>query len=423
MLVAPSRRIQLSDPVNPAWVVILLYVAFLASGLLARKWPVDTDGHPVIIDYLSMWAAGRLALAGHAAAAYDWTAHKAIEVTAVGHDFATYASWFYPPAFFFATAPFALLPFAPSLLAWNTVGLGLALIAVGKVIPRRAPLILAAIATPVVLWNATLGQNGCLSAALIAGALALVERRPVIAGALIACLTFKPQLGILLPVALVCGGYWRTFMTAAVGTALLVVASLAVFGADAWAAFLGSIGLAKQTILVDTAIGAAKLESAFGLMRLLGGSTDIAWTAQLLVATPVVALVGWLWRSSAPLDLKAAALAAGTALVTPYVLIYDLVILVVPIAFLARSGLSKAETLAVAAAGILLFARALTDVPLGLAASVIVGGVVLVRILRSGPLAITIRPQQRHDLRLLGLRRGRTGATAAGGLHGKAERG
>jgi hypothetical protein len=105
----------------------------------------------------------------------------------------------------------------------------------------------------------------------------------------------------------------------------------------------------------------------------------------LLVAVPVIAFVAWLWRSSAPLDLKAAALAAGTVLVTPYVLIYDLVILVVPIAFLARSGLSKAETLTVVAAGLLLFVRALTDVPLGLAASVIVGGVVLLRILRSGP--------------------------------------
>jgi hypothetical protein len=362
-------------------------VAFLASGLLAQRWPVDADGHPVIIDYLSLWAAGRLALAGHAAAAYDWTAHKAIEVSAVGHDFAAYASWFYPPTFFFATVPFALVPFAPSLILWDTIGFGLALFSVGKLIPQRAPLILAAIATPVVLWNATLGQNGFLSAALIAGALASVERRPVIAGTLIACLTFKPQLGILLPVAIACGGYWRTFITAALATTLLAAASLVVFGADAWAGFLASIGLAKETILVDTAIGAAKLESAFGLVRLLGGGAGVAWTAQLLVAIPVVAFVGWLWRSSAPLDLKAAALAAGTALVTPYVLIYDLVILIVPIAFLARSGLSKAETLAVAAAGLLLFVRALTDVPLGLAASVIVGGVVLARILRSGDAA------------------------------------
>jgi hypothetical protein len=244
-------------------------------------------------------------------------------------------------------------------------------------------LILAAIATPVVLWNATLGQNGCLSAALIGGTLALVERRPIVAGVLIASLTFKPQFGILLPVALVCGGYWRTFIAATIATALLVAASLLVFGTGAWAGFLASIGLAKQTILVDTAIGAAKLESAFGLVRLLGGGTGVAWTAQLLVAVPVIAFVGWLWRSAAPLDLKAAALAAGTALVTPYVLSYDLVILVVPIAFLARSGLSKAETLAVLVAGLLLFARALVDVPLGLAASVIVGGIVLARILCS----------------------------------------
>jgi hypothetical protein len=326
-----------------------------------------------------------LALAGHAAGAYDWTVHKALEVSAVGQDFATYSSWFYPPIFFFATVPFALLPFAASLLAWDTVGLALFLFAIGKVVPRHGPLVLAAMATPVVLWNSTLGQNGCLSAALIAGALAALDRRPIVAGALIACLTFKPQLGVLVPVALVCGGYWRTFASAALLTALLAAASLAAFGIDAWASFLASITLAKQTILVDTAIGAAKLESVFGLARLLGGGTDVAWAAQLVVALPVVALVGWLWRSSASIDLKAAALAAGTVLVTPYVLIYDLVILVVPIAFLARTGLSKGESLAVAAAGLLLFLRALADAPLGLAASLVVAGIVVARIFRSHP--------------------------------------
>ncbi len=385
MLVAPGRPARLADPINPAWVVAILYAAFVAGGLIARGWPIDANGHPVVIDYLSMWAAGRLALAGHAAAAYDWTVHKAMEVSAVGYDFATYSSWFYPPIFFFATVPFALLPFAPSLLAWDTVGLALLLIAIGKAVPRRGPLVLAAIAMPVVLWNATLGQNGFLSAALIAGALGYLDRRPIVAGALVACLTFKPQFGILLPVALVCGGYWRTFVSAALATLVLVAASWEVFGAESWASFLGSISVAQQTILVDNAIGAAKLESPFGLVRLLGGGTGTAWAAQLLVTVPVVIFVGWLWRASAPTELKAAGLAAGIALATPYVLIYDLVILVVPIAFLARTGLSKFETLAVTAAAVLLFARAMTEVPLGLAASIVVAGTVLTRILSVRP--------------------------------------
>jgi hypothetical protein len=376
------RPVRLSDPVSLAWLVIVIYVAFLIGAAFVRQWPVDVNGHPILIDYLSMWAAGRLALAGHAAAAYDWAAHKAVEVGAVGHDFDGYFSWFYPPTFFLATAPFAVLPFVPALLAWVAAGLTLFLLGIRLVLPRRGSVILAA-AAPVVLWNATAGQNGYLSAAIIAGALALIDRRPMIAGVLIACLTFKPQFGLLIPVALVSGGYWRAFLSAAVATVLLAAISAAVFGADAWTGFVSSIDVAYRSILVDTSVGAAKLQSIFGVLRVLGGGTGAAWGAQLVVAVPVVGFVAWLWHSSAPTDLKAAALAAGTVLVTPYVFIYDLVILVVPVAFLARSGLSTGEATAAAAAALLQLSSPITSLPVGLAASLIVAGTVVARIVRS----------------------------------------
>jgi len=47
-----------------------------------------------------------------------------------------------------------------------------------------------------------------------------------------------------------------------------------------------------------------------------------------------------MWRSRVPYALKAAALAAGTLLATPYVAIYDMVVLAIPIAFLVRIGSS-----------------------------------------------------------------------------------
>src|SRR4029079_3311746 len=50
--------------------------------------------------------------------------------------------------------------------------------------------------------------------------------------------------------------------------------------------------------------------------------------------------IAWLWRSRASYDLKAAALCTASLLVTPYVLDYDLVVLGIAIAFLARHGLA-----------------------------------------------------------------------------------
>ena len=73
-----GRPVRLLDPVALAAIVIVVYVAFLIGAAIARQWPIDPNGHPILIDYLSMWAAGRLAVIGDAAAAYDWVAHKAV---------------------------------------------------------------------------------------------------------------------------------------------------------------------------------------------------------------------------------------------------------------------------------------------------------------------------------------------------------
>src|ERR1700736_6259381 len=153
------RPVRLSDPINLAVIVIVVYVAFLIGAAVVRQWPVDATGHPILIDYLGMWAAGRLALAGHAAATYDWAAHKAVEVGAVGHDFDGYFSWFYPPTFFFATAPFAVLPFVPALLAWVAAGLTLFLLSIRLVLPRRGSVIFPA-AAPVGVGEGTGGTKG-----------------------------------------------------------------------------------------------------------------------------------------------------------------------------------------------------------------------------------------------------------------------
>ena len=62
---------------------------------------------------------------------------------------------------------------------------------------------------------------------------------------------------------------------------------------------------------------------------------------QIALALALAASLAWLWQSDAAFELKAAALATGSLLATPYVLDYDLVVLAVAIAFFARHGLSQ----------------------------------------------------------------------------------
>jgi hypothetical protein len=88
----------------------------------------------------------------------------------------------------------------------------------------------------------------------------------------------------------------------------------------------------------------------------------------------LAASLAWLWRSDAAFELKAAGVATASLLATPYVLDYDLVVLALAIAFLARHGWRRGfrpfEISLLAAAWIMpLLSRGLagvTGIPLGL---------------------------------------------------------
>jgi arabinofuranan 3-O-arabinosyltransferase len=114
----------------------------------------------------------------------------------------------------------------------------------------------------------------------------------------------------------------------------------------------------------------------FGLVRALGGTESLAWIVQGGVAIAIAAALVLMWRSDTQFDLKAAALAVGAVLVTPYVFAYDLVVLAVPVAFLLRFALARGflrhEGLALAAAGALLLSYIVATTQVGLAASLIV---------------------------------------------------
>jgi hypothetical protein len=111
-------------------------------------------------------------------------------------------------------------------------------------------------------------------------------------------------------------------------------------------------------------------------VRGLSGGETLAWIVQGGFAITVAAGITWLWRGDAPFELKAAALAVGTVLVTPYVFAYDLVVLAVPVAFLLRyalaRGFHRVEAPALVAAGALLLSYIVATTQVGLAASLIV---------------------------------------------------
>jgi hypothetical protein len=148
----------------------------------------------------------------------------------------------------------------------------------------------------------------------------------------------------------------------------------ATLGGGIWHAFADSMNFTQTVVLEQGGTGWQKIQSIFSAVRIWGGSVPAAYAIQGSLLAMLAASLAWLWHSDAAFELKAAALAVGSLLATPYVLDYDLIVLAVASAFFARHGLSRGfrdfEISLLAAAWIVpLLSRGIagaTSIPLGL---------------------------------------------------------
>jgi arabinofuranan 3-O-arabinosyltransferase len=352
------------------------YLIVLGGSYLQGHFLTDPQGRPIANDFVNVWAAGRLALDGQAPAAYDWTLHRAAEVRAVGYDFDGYYGWHYPPPAFFFAATLATLPYLVAAIVWLVTTLAAYVAAIAGILGLRTG-VLFALGFPAAIWNVTAGQNGFLTAALIGGTLGLLERQPVLAGICLGLLTYKPQFGLLFPIVLIADRRWLTIAVATLTAIVLAALSWLAFGSASWEAFVHWAPLSSHALIDQGALDWYRLQSVFAFARAHGGSETLAWTVQGVLTLSLAVGLVWLWKSRAAFELKAAALAAGALLATPYLFMYDLVVLAVAVAFmlrlaLAHEFLSRIEiaSLAAAAALILIYPYVKTNV--GLAAVVIV---------------------------------------------------
>ena len=370
-----------------AFALAVAHAVFLASFWVDGLW-ADRTGAPS--DFVAVWAAGKLASAGHPAAVYDWGAHKLVEQTAVGHPFAGYFGFHYPPTFLLVAAALSMLSYATAYTVWALGTFPAYLIAIRAIVGDRIGYLLAA-AFPAVLANFTIGQNGFVTAGLIGGTLVLMRQRPIMAAVLLGLLTFKPHLGLLFPIALIAGREWRVLVTATIVALAMAGASWLAFGADTWQAFVGNIGHTSQAFLSEGSADWRKLQTIFGLTRSLGGSEPLAWSLQAMVTLAAATAVAALWRSTVQYEVKAAALGTGLMLATPYLYTYDLVALAVPLAFLFRLGLTRGflpqELIGIGLACLLVLIFPFVDAPTGFAALLAVAALIARRALTGASIA------------------------------------
>ncbi|HZP69499.1 MAG TPA: glycosyltransferase family 87 protein [Pseudolabrys sp.] len=332
----------------------LVVFGLLAAMLIAAVYLVatsdgrnDSFGRPLGTDFSNVYAAGTYVLDGNAAAPFDPPRQYAREQAIFGKDTPFYG-WHYPPYFLALAALFATMPYAFALALWQGVTFVLYLWATRSILRAEGARALAdplclplVIGFPAVFINLGHGHNGFLTAALFGAALLQLDRRPILSGILFGCLAYKPQFGLLIPVVLAAGGRWRAFAAAATTVAALTIAVTLAFGGGIWSAFLASTTFTRTVVLEQGETGWHKIQSVFSVVRMWGGNIPLAYAVQGVVTLAIAGALACLWRSRASFPVKAAALAIGTTLATPYSLDYDLMLLAPAIAFLAADGMQR----------------------------------------------------------------------------------
>ncbi len=297
---------------------------------------VDLMGKPLGCDFITYWAASRMALAGQASQAYSLASMFHVEHLAVPASDSMFA-WYYPPAFYLVALPLGLMPYLVAYGVFSAVTLALYVYVMRRTSQGREWMWCLAGFSGVWL-NLLQGQNGFLTGALAGGAVLALRRRPVLAGVLVGLLAIKPHLALLFPVALVAIRAWRTLAAAAVTAIAFTGAGVAVLGVATLRACIGSLAEARRFV-EQGSLPWAKMPTVFAALRLAGASVWLAYAAHAVVAAGAAAVTWRVWRRCGDWQVRGAVLLSATFLVSPYVFDYDLAWLAFPIAWLAAVGM------------------------------------------------------------------------------------
>jgi hypothetical protein len=315
---------------NPRFIFPLISVALFAPILVVFYWPaqagLDVTGHPIGRDFINIWAGPRLAFGAQPAVLFDLDAYQAAISRLFGRAL-PFHTWTYPLFVLPALWPLSQLPYFAALVVW-TLGTFAVYAAVALSQIERSQRVVALfilVLAPATLVNAVNGQTGFLSAALFLGGIFALDRRPILAGVLFGLLAFKPHLGLVLPFALLALGAWRTIAAAAMTACVLIAASLAMFGLDAWWQYI-DVTAVRADLSLDRFQGfyTVLLASVFAGARSFGFGYQAAMTAQFAVAVPVLVVACWAVRRTTDPCRRALVLASAAPLLTPYAFIYDL---------------------------------------------------------------------------------------------------
>ena len=310
-------------------------VAGVMVGAMLTAWdlvvaaPSFLTEYAVRNDFRLADAAAMVGLDDGYARLYDLSA-QARAIRALGPEF-NIQPFISPPPLAWLVTPLTGLPFAGALVIWTALLLAALLwtwylLAPGGGVARAAHLVLWLGVFPVA-FGLMVGQPGALVAAAVATAWWLIRaERQLTAGVVLSLLVLKPQLALLVPLALLVGGYRKTFAAWLVASAVIGIIALALLGADGVARY--------RDVLGQTQAAAWDITRRYSISGPLG----LGWPLRVAEAAVVVLTGVAAWRQRRNPERVIAVGIVGSLLFTPYLGFQDFVMLFVAGWLLVRSG-------------------------------------------------------------------------------------
>jgi hypothetical protein len=335
------------------------------------------EGAHTFGDFPALWSYGRIQVIRSAVLLYDFDGLHAAQV-ALGMEARWQYPFPYPPHVLFLLRPFGFMSYETALGVWIAAQLVFYLWAVlgddGSQVERfsrtvRLAMAAALLVAPTATLTIVTGQGGFLAAGLLIGGMRRAGARPVLAGILLGLLTYKPQLGLLVPVALLAAGWWRCAASACLTIVVLVLASSAAFGWDIWLVWLRSL-VGYQEWFSQRTMGASLRPTVTDNLGILGAPLIVAQVAQWAVAA-AAAVASWRCFRGGCQTLAIAALAAATCLANPHAYVYDLPMLDAAVVLLVAqrlkngAGFRIGELLLLAAVLLFPASMVITTMPFG----------------------------------------------------------
>lgn len=294
----------------------------------------DRNGNLKGTDFLHFYTLGSLAITHRGSELYNMDAQAAMAAQRVPNAAGIRYLPLYPPQVSLVFAPLAHLSYGAALALWwlcTAVIYGACCYWIWRVCPNLRDLggtaALVAIAFPAFFHLIAWGQTSALAlACFTVGFLLLRDEREVAAGLALGCLIFKPQLGLAAGLVFIVIGRWRVVAAAALSGAAQIAAGIAYYGVDPFRSWLRTLRAVPALLptFEPRPYQTYCLRTFWSmLVPWSGAALGLYFISAIIILSWTIAI----WKRHEPLSLKFSALLLATALVSPHLTVYDLVIL------------------------------------------------------------------------------------------------